>query len=171
MIEDGDHREEHRRPARNEQAGYIDILVAAGACASGSEVVRAGSRALQERDAAVEEWLREEVVSVCAAKQSDPGRAVPAEQVFAAIRPLRLYRRTRGLLPQSFGAFRSAPEGATICALAYGLSASSAAPRLHCTMQNRFGDDRQRRAGKPIAGELGKQSPRYGESSRRFRTG
>ena len=69
-----------------EQAGYIDILVASGSYASGSEVVRAGLRALQERDAAVENWLRREVIAVCDAMQSDPGRAVPAAQAFATIR-------------------------------------------------------------------------------------
>ena len=69
-----------------EQAGYIDTLVASGSYASGSEVVRAGLRALQERDAAVEKWLRAEVISVCDAMQSDPGRAIPGEQVFATIR-------------------------------------------------------------------------------------
>ena len=69
-----------------EQADYIDTLVASGTYASGSEVVRAGLRALQERDAAVENWLREEVVSVCDAMQREPGRAIPSEQVFATIR-------------------------------------------------------------------------------------
>jgi antitoxin ParD1/3/4 len=69
-----------------EQTGYIDSLVASGAYASGSEVVRAGLRALQERDAAVEKWLREEVVEVCDAMDADPRRAIPAEQVFAALR-------------------------------------------------------------------------------------
>ncbi len=48
--------------------------------------VRAGLRALQDRDAAVEKWLREEVVRVDDAMQSTPGRAVPAEQLFAGIR-------------------------------------------------------------------------------------
>jgi len=84
-----------------EQAGYIDTLVASGSYASGSEVVRAGLRALQERDAAVEKWLREEVVSVCDAMQSDPGRAIPAEQVFAAIRARhadRLTKKRRGAI-------------------------------------------------------------------------
>jgi antitoxin ParD1/3/4 len=37
-----------------EQARFIDRQVASGGYASGSEVVRAGLRALQERDAAVD---------------------------------------------------------------------------------------------------------------------
>src|SRR6185312_10813280 len=69
-----------------EQAGYIDTLVASGAYASGSEVVRAGLRALQERDTAVEKWLREEVLGVYDAMQSDPRRAISGEKVFATIR-------------------------------------------------------------------------------------
>lgn len=47
-----------------EQSAFIDAQVAAGTFASASEVVRAGLRALQERDAAVERWLREEVVPI-----------------------------------------------------------------------------------------------------------
>jgi antitoxin ParD1/3/4 len=69
-----------------EQASYIDALVARGTYASASEVVRAGLRALQERDAAMERWLREEVVPVHDAMQADPGRAIPAEQVFRRLR-------------------------------------------------------------------------------------
>jgi antitoxin ParD1/3/4 len=69
-----------------EQAAYIESLVASGAYASASEVVRAGLRALQERDAAIERWLREEVAPVYDAMQADPGRAVPAQEVFDMIR-------------------------------------------------------------------------------------
>lgn len=69
-----------------EQATYIDGLVASGAYASASEVIRAGLRALQERDAAVERWLREEVAPAYDAHLADPGRARPAEVVFAALR-------------------------------------------------------------------------------------
>jgi antitoxin ParD1/3/4 len=68
------------------QASYIDALVEAGTYASASEVVRAGLRALQERNAAVERWLKEEVVPVYDAMQADSGRGIPADQVLAALR-------------------------------------------------------------------------------------
>jgi antitoxin ParD1/3/4 len=67
------------------QASYIDTLVETGTYASASEVVRAGLRALQERDAAVERWLRNEVIPVYDAMQADPGRGIPAERVKAAL--------------------------------------------------------------------------------------
>lgn len=69
-----------------EQASYIDALVASGGYASASEVVRAGLRALQERDAVVERWLKAEVVPVHDDMQSDPGRARSGEQVADRLR-------------------------------------------------------------------------------------
>ena len=69
-----------------EHAAFIDELVASGAYASASEVVRAGIRALQERDAAVERWLRDEVAPVYDAMQADPARALSLNDVFADIR-------------------------------------------------------------------------------------
>lgn len=79
----------------NEQGRYIDRLVKAGTYASASEVVRAGLRALEERDAAVERWLREEVVAAYDALEADPKRAIPAEDVFAAVRARHRERKLR----------------------------------------------------------------------------
>lgn len=69
-----------------EQSSYVDQLVASGSYASASEVVRAGLRALQERDAAVERWLREDVATTHDAMQADPSRGIPAQDVFDQIR-------------------------------------------------------------------------------------
>ena len=68
------------------QSKYIDAQVRAGHYASASEVVRAGLRALQERDASVEHWLRSEVVPVYDAMKADPERGIPAEKVSAELR-------------------------------------------------------------------------------------
>jgi len=65
---------------------FIDAKVESGDYASASEVVRAGLRALRERDEAVERWLREEVAPVYDAWAADPGSAIPAETAFAEIR-------------------------------------------------------------------------------------
>lgn len=69
-----------------EHAAFIDAKVASGAYATASEVVRAGLRALQERDAAVERWLRDEVATAYDAMKADPKRGIPADTVFAEIR-------------------------------------------------------------------------------------
>lgn len=69
-----------------EQAAYIDAKVETGAYASSSEVIRAGLRALQERDAAVERWLRDEVAPAYDAIRASPGRKLSATSVFAEVR-------------------------------------------------------------------------------------
>ena len=78
-----------------EHAAFIDEKVASGAYASGSEVVRAGLRALQERDAAVERWLREDVAPIYDAMKADPSRGRPADEVFARIQT-RHVKRSKG---------------------------------------------------------------------------
>ena len=70
----------------SEHATFIDAKVASGAYASASEVVRAGLRALQERDEAVERWLRDEVAPTYDKMKSNPNRGVAASKVFADIR-------------------------------------------------------------------------------------
>ncbi|MBC8038490.1 MAG: type II toxin-antitoxin system ParD family antitoxin [Rhizobiales bacterium] len=69
-----------------EHAAFIDAKVSSGAYASASEVVRAGLRALQERDEAVERWLREDVAPVYDAMKANPKRGVPAKKAFAEVR-------------------------------------------------------------------------------------
>lgn len=69
-----------------EQAQYIDALIAEGGYASASEVVRAGLRALQERETIIERWLRSEVAPVYDKMKSNPKRGIPARRVFADLR-------------------------------------------------------------------------------------
>lgn len=69
-----------------EHAAYLDEMVASGSYASASEVVRAGLRALQERDAAVERWLQDEVAPVFDAMKADPAKGLNVETVFDQVR-------------------------------------------------------------------------------------
>jgi antitoxin ParD1/3/4 len=78
-----------------EQAAYIDAKVGGGAYASGSEVVRAGLRALQAQDAAVERWLNEEVGPTYDAMKANPKRSLPAKSVFAEARARYVRRKAR----------------------------------------------------------------------------
>lgn len=76
-----------------EQAAYIDAKVDSGAYATSSEVIRAGLRALQERDAAVERWLHEQVVPVYDAMKANPERKLSAKSVFSEARTRYAARR------------------------------------------------------------------------------
>jgi antitoxin ParD1/3/4 len=69
-----------------EHAAFLDAKVKTGEYASVSEVVRASIRALQERDEAVEHWLRTEVAPVYDAMKADPSRGIAAKAVFDEIR-------------------------------------------------------------------------------------
>jgi antitoxin ParD1/3/4 len=71
-----------------EHANYIDQKVRSGDYASASEVVRAGLRALQERDRAVEHWLYNQVAPTYDAMLADPSRGIAAKSVFDDIRAL-----------------------------------------------------------------------------------
>lgn len=67
----------------HEMAQLIKDKVAGGGYATESEVIRDGLRALQERDAAVEQWLRTEGVARYDAYRVDPSRIVSADQTWA----------------------------------------------------------------------------------------
>jgi len=64
----------------------VKAKVTSGEYATESEVIRDGLRTLQARDAAVEKWLREEIVKSYDECEADATLGVPAEQVMARIR-------------------------------------------------------------------------------------
>jgi antitoxin ParD1/3/4 len=70
----------HVQPSRQgrqlyRQAGGVGVYD------SDSEVVRAGLRALRNRDATIEEWLLKEIVPVYEAMHADPGRGIPVDEL------------------------------------------------------------------------------------------
>ncbi|WP_420104422.1 type II toxin-antitoxin system ParD family antitoxin [Bosea sp. (in: a-proteobacteria)] len=69
-----------------EQAAFIDAQVEAGSFATASEVIRAGLRALQERDAAVERWLREDVATTYDSWKAGEGDGLSPQDVAERMR-------------------------------------------------------------------------------------
>ena len=66
----------------NEMADWVKDKTASGAYASESEVIRDGLRVLQERDEAVERWLRTEVAEAYDEYIADPSSGVPLDEAF-----------------------------------------------------------------------------------------
>jgi antitoxin ParD1/3/4 len=75
-----------------DMAEVIEGKIKSGAYASVSEVVRDGVRALLERDAAVEQWLRDEVIAGHQEYMADPSKGVPAEAILDRIKARRAAR-------------------------------------------------------------------------------
>jgi antitoxin ParD1/3/4 len=69
----------------HEMAADVRAKVASGEYASESEVIRDGLRALQERNRAVEHWLRNEVVPAFKALKADPSRGSSLEETRTAL--------------------------------------------------------------------------------------
>ncbi len=69
----------------SEQAAFIESKVRNGDYASVSEVVRAGIRALRERDEMIERWLHNEIAASYDAMKSDPSGAVSVDSAFASV--------------------------------------------------------------------------------------
>ncbi|MEI8327297.1 MAG: type II toxin-antitoxin system ParD family antitoxin, partial [Betaproteobacteria bacterium] len=69
----------------NEMAGLVKSMVATGAYATESEVIRDGLRTLMARDRAMEHWLHERVGPAYDALKKDPSRAVSVAQLRARI--------------------------------------------------------------------------------------
>ena len=78
-----------------DMAEVVEKKIKSGMYASASEVMRDGVRALLERDAALERWLREEVVAGYQEYTADPSKGLPAEKVVDRIRARRDAKRKR----------------------------------------------------------------------------
>lgn len=63
----------------------IEARVAAGEYASESDLVRDGLEGFLGDDAAVESWLRDEIVARCRRRASDPSPSIPVEDVMDRI--------------------------------------------------------------------------------------
>lgn len=72
-----------------DMAQLVEDKIKSGAYASVSEVVRDGVRALLEREAVVERWLREEVVAGHKEYVADPSKGVSAEKILGRIKNRR----------------------------------------------------------------------------------
>jgi putative addiction module CopG family antidote len=77
-----------------EMAKLVKDKVASGAYATESEVIREGLRALGERDAVLEQWLRTEGVARYDAYHRNP-QDRPAAKVFARLRQHHAKRMKR----------------------------------------------------------------------------
>jgi antitoxin ParD1/3/4 len=64
-----------------EMAQMVKAKVTSGEYATESEVIRDGLRSLAARDAAIEKWLREEVVPTYDEMKAHPERALSLEEV------------------------------------------------------------------------------------------
>ena len=76
-----------------DMAEAVESKIESGGYASVSEVVRDGVRALLERDAAVERWLREEVVAGHQEYLANPSKGIAADDVLARIKARRAARK------------------------------------------------------------------------------
>jgi antitoxin ParD1/3/4 len=73
-------------------AQAIEGKVKSGAYASVNELVSESLHALLERDAAIEKWLRDEVLVGHQEYLADPSQGVPVEDVLARIKARRAAR-------------------------------------------------------------------------------
>lgn len=78
-----------------DMAEVVEEKIKSGVYASVSEVVRDGVRALLERDAAVERWLREEVIAGHQEYLADPSNGVRADAVLDRIKARRSARKAQ----------------------------------------------------------------------------
>jgi antitoxin ParD1/3/4 len=80
----------------NEMADMVRHKVESGAYASESEVIREGLRSLEARDAAIDRWLRAEVVPALEEYLEDPSQAISIDQAFDGLEERYRARKAKG---------------------------------------------------------------------------
>ena len=80
----------------HEMAQMVKAKVSSGEYATESEVIRDGLRSLTARDAAVEKWLREEVVPTYDAVLANPSLTVSAEEAWRRLSTM-MEKRTKAI--------------------------------------------------------------------------
>lgn len=78
-----------------EMANKVKAKVASGDYASESEVIREGLRALDERDAVVEKWLRDEVAPTYDAYKANPDQTLSLDEVYERLTDRMLRREAK----------------------------------------------------------------------------
>ncbi len=79
----------------HDMAEMVKAKVASGEYATESEVIRDGLRALRARDAAVENWLRDEVAKTYDTHEAHPEAAIPAQEIMPRLRANHRARTTK----------------------------------------------------------------------------
>jgi antitoxin ParD1/3/4 len=68
------------------QSAYVDSLIATGAYKAAEDVILEGLTILQDRDAALDDWLGADVLPICAAMDADPSLGRTPDQVADRLR-------------------------------------------------------------------------------------
>jgi len=76
-------------------AAMVKAKVASGEYATESEVIRDGLRALQARDAAIENWLAQDVAKSYDAFADNPQSGVPADQIMPRLQDAHKARQEK----------------------------------------------------------------------------
>jgi len=77
----------------DEMAELVRRKVASGEYVDESAVIAESLELLEDREAGIERWLREEVVPVCLALEADPASGISSSELLDSLEAARLQRQ------------------------------------------------------------------------------
>jgi putative addiction module CopG family antidote len=77
----------------DEMAELVRRKVASGEYVDESAVIAESLELLEDREAGIERWLREEVVPVCLAMEADPASGISSSELLDSLEAARLQRQ------------------------------------------------------------------------------